>query len=157
LPECYSALDDGKKTVTSATALPILTWHANNVAGNDYATNDHVKLREDLATLQRMGRRIVPLMEIARALRAGRIEELRGCVGLSFDDSPDLDFYDAPHPAWGLQRSMANILMDFAARHPGTPAHATSFAIVSPAARAELDSTCLIGCKWWNDEWWPLA
>jgi hypothetical protein len=140
-----------------AAAVPILAWHANNVSGPGYAENDHAKLRDDLETIHRLGRRIVPLGQIAKALRAGRLEELTGCVGLSFDDSPDLDFYDAPHPAWGLQRSMVNILADFRARHPGVAGHATSFAIVSPAARAELDKTCLIGCQWWNDEWWPLA
>lgn len=138
-------------------AVPILTWHANNVAGNDYPTNDHVKLQDDLETIHRVGRRIVPLADIAKALRAGKLEEMRGCVGLSFDDSPDLDFYDAPHPAWGVQRSMFNIVADFRARHPDASVHATSFAIASQDARIELDSTCLIGCKWWNHEWWPTA
>lgn len=143
-----------------ATAVPVLTWHANNIAGNDYTTNDHVAFREDLETIHRLGFQVVPLSRIASALRAGRLDDLRGCVGLSFDDGSDLDFYDAPHPAWGPQRSMANILADFRARH-GADAqpslHATSFVIVSPEARAILDRTCLVGCRWWNDDWWPLA
>ncbi len=145
---------------SSAAAVPILTWHANNVGGNVYGANDHVALREDLETIHRLGLRVVPLSEIAAALRAGDLERLRGSIGLSFDDGSDLDFHDAPHPVWGLQRSMANVLSDFRARHgaEAQPAlHATSFVIVSPDARRELDRTCLVGCRWWNDDWWPLA
>ena len=35
--------------------------------------------------------------------------------------------------------------------------HATSFVIASPAARAILDRTCMVGRGWWADEWWPEA
>ena len=31
--------------------FPILTYHGVNIAGNDYASNDHVALRSDLAEL----------------------------------------------------------------------------------------------------------
>jgi len=140
--------------------VPVLTWHSMNVAGPDYARNEHVAFREDLETIHRMGLRVVPVMEIARALVEGRLAQLRGCVGLTFDDGSDFDFHDLPHPAQGPQRAMAGILRDFRARH-GAGAqprlHATSFAIVSPAAREELDRTCMIGCGWWNDGWWPQA
>ena len=128
-----------------------------NVAGRDYPCNDHVAFRDDLETIHRLGFRIVPLHDIAAALAADRLDDLQGCIGLSFDDGSDFDCHDLPHPAWGPQRSMANILADFEARH-GAGAqprlHATSFAIVSPAAREELDRTCMIGCRWWNDGWW---
>lgn len=141
-------------------AVPVLAWHAMNVAGPDYASNDHVAFRDDLERLHRLGLRVVPLHEIAAALAAGRLDRLEGCVGLTFDDASDFDFHDLPHPAWGPQRGMAKLLADFAARH-GPDAqprlHATSFAIVSPAARAELDRTCMIGCRWWNDDWWAAA
>ena len=33
----------------------------------------------------------------------------------------------------------------------------TSFVIVSPEARAELDRSCMIGRGWWNDTWWGEA
>jgi peptidoglycan/xylan/chitin deacetylase (PgdA/CDA1 family) len=104
--------------------------------------------------------RVVSLRAIAKALVEGRLAELAGCVGLSFDDGSDFDWHDLPHPTWGAQRSMANILRDFRARHGAhaQPAlNATSFAIVSPEARAELDRTCMIGCGWWNDDWWAAA
>jgi hypothetical protein len=81
-------------------------------------------------------------------------------VALSFDDGSDFDVHDMPHPRWGPQRSMFNILRDFRAQHgaaaqPGL--HATSFSIVSPSAREELDRTCMIGTRWWNDDWWREA
>lgn len=140
--------------------IPILTWHAMNVGGPGYGVNDHVAFRDDLEWLHSRGLRIVPLALIVDALRNGNPETLAGCVGLTFDDGPDFDFHDVPHPAWGPQRGMARLLEDFRARHgvdaqPGL--HATSFTIVSPAARAELDRTCMIGCRWWNDDWYAAA
>ena len=131
-----------------------------NVSGPDYASNDHVAFREDLEWLHAEGLRVVPLHAIAAALREGRLEALSGCVGLSFDDGSDFDFHDLPHPAWGPQRGMARLLADFRVRHgaraqPGL--HATSFTIVSPEARAQLDWTCMIGCRWWNDDWYRKA
>jgi peptidoglycan/xylan/chitin deacetylase (PgdA/CDA1 family) len=141
-------------------AVPILTWHAMHVDGPAYRENDHTAFRDDLEAIHRLGYRVVPLHEIASALVEGRLESLRGCVGLSFDDGSDFDFHDLPHPAWGPQRGIARILADFRARH-GTAAqptlHATTFVIVSPAAREELDRTCMIGCRWWNDDWWREA
>jgi peptidoglycan/xylan/chitin deacetylase (PgdA/CDA1 family) len=140
--------------------VPVLTWHPMNVSSPDYAGNEHFAFREDLETLHRLGLTVVPAMEVARAVVEKRLEELRGCVALTFDDGSDFDFHDLPHPRWGPQRSMARILADFRARH-GRDAqptlHATSFVIVSPAARAELDRACMIGCRWWNDDWWARA
>jgi hypothetical protein len=140
--------------------IPILTWHAMNVGGPGYGVNDHVAFREDLEWLHGRGMRVVPLARIVEALRNDNLAALAGCVGLSFDDGPDFDFHDVPHPAWGPQRGMARLLEDFRARHgaaaqPGL--HATSFTVVSPAARAELDRTCMIGCRWWNDDWYAAA
>lgn len=144
----------------SAPRIPILTWHAQRVDGNDYATNDHIAFARDLETIHRMGLRVVPLADIARAVLAGRLNRLQGCVGLSFDDGTDFDFHDLPHPKWGPQRGIARILADFRARHgfAAQPTlHATSFVIVSPEARAALDRTCMLGCGWWNDDWWREA
>lgn len=141
-------------------AVPVLTYHAIDVAGTDYATNDHVAFAADLELLHARGARIVPLAEVARAAVEGRLDRLSGCVALSLDDGADFDAYDLPHPAWGPQRGMLGILRDFRARHgaqaqPGL--HATAFAIVSPQARAELDRHHLVGCGWWNDGWWREA
>jgi peptidoglycan/xylan/chitin deacetylase (PgdA/CDA1 family) len=141
-------------------AVPILTWHSMHVDGPGYAENDHSAFRDDLEWLHGAGFKVVSLATIAAALREGRLDRLAGCVGLSMDDGSDFDYYDLPHPTWGPQRGMAGILADFRARH-GADAqpdlHATLFTIVSPHARAELDRTCMIGCRWWNDDWYRAA
>lgn len=141
-------------------SVPVLAWHAMNVAGPGYSENDHTAFRDDLETIHRLGLRVVSLRAIADAVVSGTLEHLEGCIGLSFDDGSDFDYRDLPHPTWGCQRGMANILGDFRARHGAAAQphlHATSFVIVSPEARAELDRSCMIGCRWWNDDWWREA
>lgn len=138
--------------------VPVLTYHANNVLGNEYDDNDHVALAEDLILLRRLGRRIVPLHTIVETL-IRREGELDRCVALSFDDGSWFDWHDLEHPRFGRQRSFANVLRDFCARagDAATAAPATSFVIASPDARAVLDRTCLLGRGWWTDAWWPSA
>lgn len=141
--------------------IPILTYHSVNIHGNDYATNDHVAFASDLRTLTGLDLRIVPLAAIVDAHRAQAFDSLPArCVGVTFDDGQDFDYIDLPHPTWGPQRSMVNLMHDFRATH-GADAqpqmHATSFVIVSPEARRRLDVTCMIGMGWWNDAWWPDA
>ncbi|HEX6635013.1 MAG TPA: hypothetical protein VF038_13665, partial [Usitatibacter sp.] len=72
--------------------MPILTWHGMHVAGAGYGDNDHAAFAADLETLHRAGLSVVPLHAIVEALRAGRLDELAGCVGLSMDDGSDFDF-----------------------------------------------------------------
>ena len=48
--------------------IPILTYHSNNVGGNDYDNNDHVALAADLRTIRRLGLRIVPLAQVVDVL-----------------------------------------------------------------------------------------
>lgn len=135
--------------------VPVLTYHAINIHGNDYATNDHVALASDLATIARLGYRIVPLHRVVDALDDPQLD-LEDAVAISFDDGSWFDWHDLDHPACGPQRSFANILRDHRAR-TGTFVHATSFVIASPAARAILDRTCMVGRGWWGDDWWPEA
>ncbi|HRA24464.1 MAG TPA: polysaccharide deacetylase family protein [Usitatibacteraceae bacterium] len=141
-------------------AVPVLAYHAMNVAGPGYGENDHAAFAADLELLHGLGARIVPLSEVARAAVEGRLDALAGCVALSLDDGADFDARDVPHPVWGPQRGMLGILRDFRSRHgaaaqPGL--HATAFAIVSPEARAELDRRHMVGCGWWSDGWWREA
>ena len=137
--------------------VPVLTYHSNNVSGNDYARNDHVALAEDLRVLRRAGRRIVPLSRVVDVLLGEAPgAAVEGAVALSFDDGSWFDWHDLEHPTWGPQRSFVGVLRDFAAES-GEPVHATSFVIVSPEARATLDRTCLAGCGWWSDAWWRPA
>jgi peptidoglycan/xylan/chitin deacetylase (PgdA/CDA1 family) len=131
-----------------------------HISGGAYADNDHVAFATDLGVITKAGFRIAPLHELARISRENP-DALNGrkVVALTCDDGPDFDFHDLPHPSWGTQRSMLNILADFRARAPAAQPDLflTSFVIVSPEARAALDVTCMIGKGWWNDAWWPGA
>ncbi len=137
--------------------VPVLTYHSNNIYGNGYRDNDRVALTEDLRLIHRLGLRIVSLATLLDAL-LGKLPRaaVENGVGLSFDDGSWFDWHDLEHPSCGPQRGFAGVLRDFAAES-GAAVHATSFVIVSPAARAELDQTCLIGRGWWGDDWWPAA
>ena len=140
-------------------AIPILTYHSARIGGNDYGSNDHVAFREDLRLLDSMGFKISELSDIVTRLRSGagaRPNE----VAITLDDGVDFDFLDLPHPTWGNQRSMLNIMRDFIGefgRGAQPHMHATSFVIVSPAARKQIDRTCLVNRDWYTDDWWPAA
>jgi peptidoglycan/xylan/chitin deacetylase (PgdA/CDA1 family) len=137
--------------------VPVLTYHSNNVSGNDYAGNDHVALAEDLRLIRRKGLTIVPLARVVDVLLGEAPEAtVERTVALSFDDGSWFDWYDMDHPSCGLQRGFAGILRDFVAE-TAAAAHATSFVIVSPDARATLDHTCMVGRGWWGDDWWRAA
>jgi peptidoglycan/xylan/chitin deacetylase (PgdA/CDA1 family) len=138
------------------TMVPILTYHSMKIHGNGYADNDLAALASDLETIHALGLRIVALPElVAGWLRSTSLGE--GVVALTCDDGGDFDFHDLPHPTAGPQRSVLNILRDFAERHPEARAHITSFVIASPEARTELDKTCMVGRGWWSDAWWSAA
>jgi peptidoglycan/xylan/chitin deacetylase (PgdA/CDA1 family) len=139
--------------------VPILAYHATNVDGGTYATNDHVALAEDLRLIDALGFRVIPLTQLVDALLSGVALPDRA-IALTFDDGTDFDFHDRVHPKHGLQRGMLNILRDFvdefgAERQPEL--HATAFVVVSPWAREELDRRSMVGAGWWGDEWWPQA
>ena len=143
----------------------ILTYHSHNISGNDYASNDHVALAQDLRVLAGVGARVVPLVRIVDALRTrleGPNDEV--LVGLTFDDGPRFDFADFVHPRIGPQRSFLNIMRDFA-REAGGQAqpelHATSFVIASPQARGAMERAQDCGHPdipdWLADDWWGEA
>ncbi len=139
--------------------IPVLTYHALNISGNDYANNDHVAFASDLELINKLGWRIQPLHHIVDCLfyKGGSLPDKT--IALTFDDATDFDFDDLPHPTAGMQRSMLNIMRDFAARYPEAQPglHATSFVIASPEARAAMDRACIIDRNWMNDSWWPEA
>ena len=132
--------------------IAVLTYHSNNVLGNDYASNDHVAMAEDLRLLAALNLPVVPLGTAVDALCDGRGEVPERAVAISFDDGSWFDWYDMPHPTLGPQPGFRRVL-----RESPQPASATAFVIVSPTAREELDRTCLIGQGWWGEEWWPEA
>ena len=96
--------------------VPILAYHATNIDGNDYATNDHVAFAHDLRLIDALGFRVVALSDVVDAL-LGDAPLPERSVALTFDDGTDFDFHDRMHPTHGLQRGMLNILRDFVAEH----------------------------------------
>ncbi|MEQ1518702.1 MAG: hypothetical protein ABL931_19650, partial [Usitatibacteraceae bacterium] len=137
--------------------IPILTYHSLNIAGNDYLGNDHVAFREDIALLTTLGWRVISLNDLVDYLGAPRGELPDKCIAITFDDGTNFDFEDLPHPSAGMQRSMLNIMRDFAAANPGAQPtlHATSFVIASHEARDVMDRSCILGRDWMSDRWWP--
>ena len=142
----------------------VLAYHSHNIAGNEYATNDHVAFASDLETITAAGARIVPLDEIVSVIHAG-VDAVEGTlVGLTLDDGPIFDYADFTHPKFGPQRSILNIMRDFTARH-GVKAqprmHATSFVIASPDARRAMERSPDCGFTfledWLSDGWWGRA
>jgi hypothetical protein len=140
--------------------LPVLTYHAVNIAGNDYATNDHVAFAADLRLIDDLGLRIVPLHWAVDQRLGTTSRDLTRCVALTCDDGSDFDYFDLDHPAHGPQRSLFNCMSDFIAER-GERAqpdlHLTSFVIASPEAREHIDRNCLVGRGWMSERWWRPA
>jgi len=143
------------------TNIPILTYHSNQVDGDDYINNDHIGLRDDLDLISQSGWLIISLSQAVDALLNGTFNDLpHPCLVITCDDGSWLDWYDLPHPVYGMQRSFRNIFKDFVQRNLQYQTQSellTSFVIVSPQARQSLDHSCLIGQGWWTDEWWQPA
>ncbi len=140
--------------------VPILTYHAVNVAGNDYAGNDHIAFAEDLRLIHAEGLRIVPLYQVVDVLLAKAQHDLHRCVALTCDDGTDYDYFDLDYPPYGMQRSFFNALVDFRRETDANSQpllHLTSFVIASPLARAEMDRNCLFGQDAMNEHWWQSA
>lgn len=135
----------------TAFRAAVLAYHSQDIQGNDYATNDHIALAEDLRRITGMGLPLVSAAMLADAL-SGRASLPVRCVVLTCDDGADLDFVDVVDEIHGEQRSFFNILADYDAR-----AIMTSFVIADPAARATLEQTCLNGRPWLSESWWSRA
>lgn len=137
--------------------VPVLTYHGLHAPGWGYHENDHVALEHDLEMLAGLGFRVISLSRLLQALLDERLEIARGdrLVALTFDDGTDLDYEDFAHADYGHLKSLRRILLESACQSlDGGPPHATSFVIASPAARTELDRTCIAGRGQWRDHWW---
>ncbi len=154
------AIQPSKVPQNQVLRVPILTYHAVNIAGNDYANNDHVAFAADLRLIHDLGLRIVPVHWVVDQLLGTADRDLSRCVALSCDDGSDFDYYDLDHPSHGPQRSLFNCMTDFilergVAAQPDL--HLTCFVIASPEARTHLDHNCLAGRGWMSDRWWKPA
>lgn len=140
--------------------VPVLAYHANNISGNDYSTNDHVAFAADLRLIDDLGLRIVPLQWVVDQVIGADDRDLDRCVALTCDDGSLFDFEDLEYPGHGMQRSLYNCLRDFVAER-GSGAqpdlHLTTFVIASPDAREQIDAESLEGKGWMCDDWWRHA
>lgn len=137
--------------------IAVLTYHSQNIAGNDYVDNDHVALRQDIEQVLKAGIDIVSLRQIADALLGKSVLPSRA-IAFSCDDGTDFDFRDLDWPHLGLQQSFAAIVRGFATKYPASHVGPmTSFVIADPKARNELDNRCLKGLGWMSEDWWQPA
>lgn len=139
----------------------ILTYHSQNIAGNDTSNNDHVALAADLEALHNAGVPFVSLEALVRGIYCnGRLPHGDTLVCLTFDDGCNFDFQTIEYPGFGLQTGFLQIMEQFVQRHgkaaqPGL--HATSFVIADPQARSVIDKKSLFGANHMSDDWWKDA
>lgn len=140
--------------------IPVLTYHALHAPGWEYHSNDHIALERDLAVIRESGRRVVPLSRLVSHLFEQPDPDLndRALVALSFDDGSDHDYRDYSHPDWGHLKSFRTLLTAAGdlGWDGGIP-QGTSFVIVSPDARRQLDERLIAGRGQWQEDWWLPA
>ncbi len=133
----------------------VLAYHAANVTGNDYASNDHLALAADLRTIVDAGWRLAPLQEVVEKGLGGLGNER--LVALTCDDGISLDYHDFDHPSFGPQPSLRRIVSEFAEAHPQHDVELSCFVIASPEAREQLDRKDFMSLGLWPDQWWAEA
>ena len=138
---------------------PILTYHAGNISGNEYADNDHLALASDLAMFTAMGWRVVPLQWLVEQRLGLANRDLARCLVLTCDDGTDLDVRDVIYPGLGVQRGFLGCLEDAISAAPviQRDVHMTAFVIADPDARSLMDRECLHGLDWMREDWWGGA
>lgn len=138
---------------------PILTYHAGNISGNEYADNDHLALASDLAMFTAMGWRVVPLQWLVEQRLGLANRDLARCLVLTCDDGTDLDVRDVVYPGLGVQRGFLGCLEDAISAAPviQRDVHMTAFVIADPDARSRMDRECLHGLDWMREDWWAGA
>jgi peptidoglycan/xylan/chitin deacetylase (PgdA/CDA1 family) len=141
----------------------ILTYHSQNIAGNDTSNNDHKALAADLQALHDAGCHFVSIRSLVDSLFGDGIPD-QGADGpvvcLTFDDGCDYEVRTLEFGRFGVQPGFLSIMEDFIQRHgkaaqPGL--HATSFVIASPKARQIIDQGSLFGTGHMSDDWWRAA
>src|SRR5690554_6706937 len=142
--------------------IPVLTYHAGNITGNSYQTNDRIAFQSDLYTLHQMGFKIIPLQRLVDWLLG--IQDLPSedtpYIALSCDDGIDQDYLDGEYLQFGPQKSLYNLLNDFQ-QEVGTDqqpqAHLTAFVIADYSSRQIIAEKSLKGQPLFNDDWWQEA
>ena len=141
----------------------ILTYHSQNISGNDTSNNDHKALAADLQALNHAGCRFVSVRSMINSMfgdsAPGKGTD-KPMVCLTFDDGCDFEVRTLEFGTFGVQPGFLSIMEDFIQQHgkeaqPGL--HATSFVIASPEARQVIDQGSLFGQGHMSDDWWRTA
>lgn len=142
--------------------VPVLTYHAGNISGNSYQTNDRIAFQSDLYTLHHLGFCIISLHALIDWVLG--LKELpqkdTPLVALSCDDGLDQDFLDGDFLQYGPQKSLYNLLKDFQNEvgiQQQPHAHLTAFVIADAKARQIIAKKSLRGQSLLNDSWWQTA
>lgn len=139
-------------------AVPVLCYHSAIAEGSLYEMNDHVALAHDLETLFRLGYQLLPPLILAKALRNEMPVPTGDFVCITFDDAPDLDYFDYHHAKAGLVKSMHGILeaSRFAGKNRFVENHALTvgFVIASPDARQQFVEKIFHKENLIRDCWW---
>jgi peptidoglycan/xylan/chitin deacetylase (PgdA/CDA1 family) len=137
----------------------VLAFHSHNIAGREYATNDHVALDHTLQLVGELGIPVLRLLDVVARLRGDPSRLPERFVSLTFDDGTDYDWKSIAHPDWGVQDAMGEILRRHSRKLiPGLwlqKAHATSFVIASPQARQQIMRA--LQPVQMSEDWWPEA
>jgi hypothetical protein len=139
------------QSISHTGLVPVLTYHSQNIAGNDYATNDRQALASDIQAISQTGLRVISLTEFVDWL-IGILPEAfaQNSVVLTSDDAPIFDYEEVEYRDFGLQTPIRSILQH-------GKAHITLFAIASPQARAEIGKDSLGSKSFMTDRWWGVA
>ena len=115
----------------------MLTYHSQNIDGNDYTSNNRHALASDVQAISSAGMRVIPLSDFVDWL-IGKLPEAfaRNSVVLTSDDAPIFDYEEVEYRDFGLQTPTRSILQH-------SKAHITLFAIASPRAREEIGRDAL--------------
>ena len=137
--------------------VSVLTYHATNISGNDYSTNDHIALEHDLKLFHREKIKIISSHDLIDWLNGKlTLNPLDNHIVLTFDDGSELDYRDWDHPQYGFQKSFLSLLKEHKSVSTGF-VQATSFVIASAEVRQILEQTCLGGYQLWRDFWWDSS
>ena len=139
------------QSISHTGLVPVLTYHSQNIAGNDYATNDRQALAADIQAISQAGLQVISLADFVGWL-SGNLPETfaRNCVVLTGDDAPIFDYEEVEYRDFGPQTPTRSILGN-------SNAHMTLFAIASAQAREEIGEDALDNGSFMTNRWWCEA
>jgi hypothetical protein len=139
------------QTSTQTGLVPVLTYHSQNIDGNDYATNNRHALAADIEAIGRADMRIISLVEFVDWLSGELPDDFAEySVVLTSDDAPIFDFEEVDYQHFGPQIPTRSIVQE-------SGAHITLFAIASAQARDAIGEDALGEASFMTDRWWREA